>query len=164
MFAIGLLALGLIGDQSLTINGPGFTYHGHLGAGSYSLMKDRVGGNSVIHPIEFGLTYKADYFQVSGDYLKDCFGHPAGTLVAGPKIDFLTYFSIGFVAGGYIRQSMIDGSGMPFVYTGHGVDIMPMGGVTLSGTIPVTKRFGVEFNSMSNGIVNHANIGLKIKF
>lgn len=160
-----ILFLALIGDsQSLTLTGPGATFHGYLGNGSYSLMKHRIGDNSVLNPIEFGLLYKTKYWQFDADYLKDCFGHPAGTLVGGPKIDFLNYFSAGIAIGGYIRKTMIDSGGLPFVYTGHGIDLMPMGGVTLSGTIPVTKRIGIEINTMSNGVVNHGNVGLKIGF
>ena len=164
MINSALLLVSLIADDgSLTINGPGLTYHGYLPQGSYALMKHRIGENTVVHPEEIGLTYKKDYFQGSALYLKDCFGHNAGALLLGPKYDFNKYFSIGFVGGVYIRQYEWEDS-VPFSYTNHTVDIMPMGGVTAAITLPITKDVGIELNGMANGLVNHANFGLKFNF
>lgn len=158
-----LLLLALVGDpQSLTLIGPGMTYHGNLETGSYSLMKHRIGGSTVLNPIEFGLVYKTTYFQMGGEYLKDCFGHNAGAIYFGPKYDFFRYFSIGMIGGVYARQTM-DGGTIP-TYTTHHIDIMPLPGATFAVTVPVTKHIGVEVNTLWNYVENHGNIGLKWSF
>lgn len=162
-YAVILLAAILGDGGSITINGPGMTYHGSLDPASYKLMKHRIGGNTVLHPIEFGLTYKKNNLQLGADYLKDCFGHNAGTIFIGPKVDFWKYFSVGGMFGGYIRETM-KGGAIPLVKTFKGVDVMPMAGGTFAVAIPISKHAAVEVNSLINFYDNHANIGLRLGF
>lgn len=159
----GIIVSGLIIGYSITINGPGLTQHGMITKDTYSLMKHRIGGKAVVHPVEFGLTVKSEHFQVGADYLHDCFDNPAGAFYFGPKVDFLRYFSMGGVAGLYVRGET-KSNDLPIKKVFKGLDLIPLAGATFSITVPVTKHLGIEVNTLSNFYITHSTIGLKIGF
>lgn len=149
--------------DSLTVSGPGFTHHGVLTNTQYRRMKHRIGLKAVVHPIELGLTYKSEYLQAGAIYLKDCWNNHAGMTFIGTKVDFLTYFALGGVVGLYAREH-INQSDIPLVKTIGIVDIIPIGGATLSVNVPLTDKVGLEVNTLSNFYITHSNIGLKFSF
>lgn len=182
MLATVLLALALTGDTSLTIHGLGLTRHGldqSQFAASQMPNKLTDSGQWVWHP-EIGLTLKTDHMQVGALYLQDCFDNPAGTIFIGPKVDFLKFFSVGGIAGVYVRkapnQDLIRvpnkvGSfetgkfnDMPLSTHIKGAEVSPLVAATASVTIPVYKNVGLEFNVMSNIYITHGNVGLKFTF
>jgi hypothetical protein len=167
-----LLALALTGDTSVTLHGFGVTNHG-LDQSEYAIgkMPHKIthDGSFVWHP-ELGVTVKTDYLQFGALYLKDCFNNNAGTVYIGPKFDFLGYFSLGGIVGGYVRQTPnVDSNGvrlnnLPLSIKTKFGEIAPLAAVTASVTIPVYKNVGLEFNAMSNLYISHGNVGIKFTF
>lgn len=170
MITATLLSLLLTQDSALTVSPVGFSYHvSSLQDYATNNMPNKIyristsdGQNHPLtwHP-EFNLTYKTKWMQYSAFYMQDSFGRHAGGLLLGPKFNLFTkHISLGLIGGLYVREYGIENNS-DFGKKLGPVQLVPMGGPTLSLSYPITKHLSIESNTMGNPVVIHSTIGLR---
>jgi hypothetical protein len=161
-----------VSPYALTVHGGSITRHARREMVNKLTNSGRVAENRGV-----ALHYKTENMQYAAAYVKDCLDNHAGYVLVGPKWDFFTYFSVGGVAGLYIRENPDANlkntpagqvnkklSNIPLTMKIKGVDIIPSAGLTVSATIPITDKVGLETNVSSNFFINHFTFGLKFGF
>jgi len=166
-YAILIISLWIIPFEttqadSISLSPLGLTFHGKSQSELAPLAPRKLDKNAdwTWHP-EVNLTYKSKHMQYSVFFMKDTINDPSGGFFLGPKIDFLSVFSVGVVGGTLVRPERH----FPlFSIKKAGIQVIPMGGATFSIKIPLDKRVFLENNYLLNGYVNHGTIGLGVNF
>lgn len=149
--------------DSLTFFGPGTSYHAFTDPAEHAQYPNKISGGLIWHPQEFGLTYKSNHIQATGFYFKDSLGKKAGGILAGYKYDLCKYSSLGVVGGAYLREHFPGNNVANKIKVGS-LDLVFIPAATASVEIPLSKSAGIEVNTLSNVLVTHTTLGIKVKF
>jgi hypothetical protein len=151
---------------SLTVEPSAFTYHGIVkDADLQSIRKHGTTldneGRFTYHK-GFGITVRSRRMQFTGIYFKNSVNRDAGAVMAGPQLDFARYFTLGLVAGAYMREAMPMVK-IPFSYKTHSFEIAPMLMVTASVSIKIYKTLFFELAAGSNYALNFFTPGIRVE-
>lgn len=163
ILSLSLLASILVSD-SLTVSPLSFTYHNFQDKEVEALYARTVSTSTTWHP-GVHLKYEHRYLQALGWYFKDSFDGHAGGLALGPKLDIFSFFTVGLVGGVYSRVHH-DETPMKFPLTSKmgPLDISPIGMVTGSIKIPVTKTIALDVNANSAWKITNFGMGINFRW
>lgn len=163
---------------SYTLSVVSLTHHGTANHPASKAAMDHSLGDGVntAHPGLY-ITAKDGANMLTAWVFSDSFQNPAGGLLYGRYYEiWQDYITLGIAGGVYVRQNpqsiKLEVEGLsgakvhpyPISLKAKGVEIAPMGGVTASVNIPLTKSVGLEVNCLANVLVNTCTPGLKFSY
>jgi len=154
---------------SVTLAPGSVTFHPFANDIGKSEFQNHIGSGTTLHP-GLSLTLRSpEGWTTSGMYFRDSFGNPAGALMFGRDWGFSMIGEIdlrlGLQTGLYVRENAPESmdKGLLEVRVG-GVELMPLGGVSVGLDIPLNKELSLEPRCFSNVVLNNCSIGVKIGF
>jgi len=177
-----ILAAVLLVGNSLTVSPVGLTYHfrdDYKGYEEFKFSPNTLDSSqqTTWHP-ELNLIYKSKYMQYNLFYMRDSyFKHSMGGLL-GPKYDIFPFFSVGLVGGliakqrpptrcvQYTTNTTCVTVGDPQVkkIATEDFHIIPIGAITFSLKVPISKTISIETNSAITPVFIHNVLGLRFDF
>ncbi|MBN8554033.1 MAG: hypothetical protein J0L93_01165 [Deltaproteobacteria bacterium] len=165
MLFVGICS-ALISMSSLTVEPVAFTYHGMASKEDLKNIRKRGTtldgeGRATFHK-GIGLTYRSQYFQLTGIYFKNSVNQNSGGLMFGPKMDFWKrHFTLGLVGGAYMRESMAE-MRFPLSYKNQTFEVAPMLMATGSASVRIYRSLWLEVIAGSNYVLNFFTPGIRV--
>lgn len=151
---------------SLTVQPTAMTYHGVASDADLRAIRrsgtalDRDGRLTYHHGM--GVTARYEHLQITGNYFKNSVNRNAGSIMAGPKLDFWgKHCTFGVVAGVYIRDPMRNLK-IPGSYKSENIEVAPMAMLTVSAAIRIYKTLFLEIAAGTNYVLNFFAPGIRV--